>query len=66
MKQFEKTRVRVLRKGTPGPKGDGVPFLDLEALVLLGRGGRTSAARRLADWDHGHVGVQGGHGSEES
>jgi hypothetical protein len=52
-------------KVTPGPESDCVPLLDLEALVLL-RGGRASTARSLAHWDHRHVGVQSGHGSEHS
>jgi len=47
------------KRNTPSPECDGVPFLDLEALGLLGRG--TGAARWLAGRNHWHVGIKSRH-----
>ena len=51
----------VINNYIPSPESNSVPFLDLEALGLLG--GRTRAAGRLAGRNHWYVGVQSCHRS---
>lgn len=53
-----KIRVWQREKRTPSPERNSIPFLDLEALRLLGRRTTVSAAGSFAGGNHWNVGIK--------